>query len=450
MDSGKTEPPSPPEDTETQDTSPKQGMQEDQPEMGLESKECHVHETMKGEEIHTSELENRVSADCDSRPEEGTEKMHLSGGNAQTPAGYKNDIVISKEERHLRERPPALTEESLTHQCQNGAKSSPSSTKDAELKLKPSCETARQYVPNGGLTTRTIGPSKSLEKRKYFEVELTLEAPAVALIGSPKPANHSPETDEPHVSVGQPERSITQGEGLFNGNVIIENTDSGHTAPTLPAPDEVPEADGQNCQPSSSNDGAFGVGPHQEIKENKIPPAIKPKPDSFHLPQQTRTSAEYATSAAMKNNPRAISHCGQEEESGRAGIEKPMDAKEENSFPPPPRYPPISPPPPPPHAGQEATERLLEDELKSTGMSRPGDGNTKYTTNERQQPAEPSLKKLTSSATPKLYEHAEPSPFSKAVFAAIKRSQRFPSPTQPPASKTLVSGIIRTSVDGEK
>ncbi|XP_035248466.1 cordon-bleu protein-like 1 isoform X1 [Anguilla anguilla] len=422
-DSGKAELTSPPVDMETQDTSLKQGKGEDQPELDPNSNEC-TQETLEVEETCTSDLEIK--------------------------AGYRNEMVMSKEEHHLRERLAALPEESPAHQCHNGGKSAPSFVADEELKMEPPTELARQYVPRPGLTTYTIVPSKSLEKLKYFEVELTLvEDPAVALkeneaVGSPKPANH--DSDEPQVSVGQPECFMTQGEELSNRTVTNENAHCGHMAPTLLAPAGVPEAE-ENCQPSSSYDRAFEAGPDQETKEKKVPPAIKPKPDFHNLPQQT--CVEYVTSAVTKNNARAISHCGQGEESGTAGKEEPIGAKEESFFPPPPSYAP-PPPPLPSQAGQEASERQREDEVKSKGIIGPGDGETKHITSGLEQPEEPSLKQLTSLATPNPYEPAEPSPFCKAVFAAIKRSQSFAPPTQPPDSETLLSGTVRMSADGEK
>ncbi|XP_061082787.1 cordon-bleu protein-like 1 isoform X2 [Conger conger] len=445
MDSGKTETASSPANTEIQDTSLKQDMGEEQPELEPESKDCNE-ETLEVEETHTSEWENTVSADCDSSSaEEGTEKTCLSGENGKTP-GYSNEMAISKEEPHCRERPlPAVTEESPAHTvCQNGAGSSPSPLKDSES----SSELARQYIPRAGLTTYTIVPSKCLGKLKYFEVALTLEDPAVALkendaIGSPMLS--TPESGEAQVSVS--ESSKTQEEDLSDETVMVENAVCGDTAPTLPAPAEAPEADEDNSQPSSSYNGAFEAGPEQDVKERKTPPATKPKPLSFRLPQQTRTSVEDVTSGASKSNTFALSHCGQEDEeaSGRARKGEATGAEEENGIPPVPPYPP--PPPPLPSTGPKATETQQEDELKPRGMSSLGEGNTIYTTNELVWPAELSLEKLTSLATPKPYKTVEPSTFSKAVFTVSKRSQRFATPTQPPAPKC---GIVRMSADGEK
>ena len=234
---------------------------------------------------------------------------------------------MSKEEAHRRERLlPALPEEPPVHQCQNRAGSYSSPQKDSVFKIESSSECLRQYIPGAGLTTYTIVPSKSL-KTKYFEVELTLEDPVVALKDNndrSSPMLSIPGSGEPQVSVS--ESSLTQEEQLSNETLIAENVDCADTAPTLPVPAEAPEV---NSQPTSSYDGTFEAGPEQDIKARKTPPALKPKPASFLLPHQTRTCVEYVSSAERKSNVCAIFHCGEEDEddSGRAGKGEPMGDK---------------------------------------------------------------------------------------------------------------------------
>ncbi|KAJ8394515.1 hypothetical protein AAFF_G00045250 [Aldrovandia affinis] len=280
-------------------------------------------------------------------PVEDNSCITSPGGDNLIGTGDRACPVASpQQDPHHGESPPAFAEEPRAPHI-----------KDTEPKTKLSSELTRQYLPRAGLTTYTIVPSKSVEKLKYFEVELTLEDPAVALkekeaVGSTEPGDCDATTDQ---SENQPELFIIEGHELTSGTVTIDNADHDHMAPALSAPAPVvPQADRENSSLSFLDDSHTQAGQAQEFKGKKIPPVIKPKPDAVHVAQHKRATGVYVISAAMKNVS-TISESGQKEES--VGIE------EEGRFPTPsPSPPPYPPPPPPVEREQEATQGPQKEE----------------------------------------------------------------------------------------
>ncbi|KAL2081444.1 hypothetical protein ACEWY4_023297 [Coilia grayii] len=263
---------------------------------------------------------------------------------------------------------------------------------DSKPKPKPSNEVTRDYIPKLGMTTYTIVPQKSLEKLRYFEVELTLEAP--------------PDAAEPEVSAG-PAEAKTDG-------AAKSHDESATTAPPADAWPDAPEAELtlRNGAESSDSSAKHSVPPPQtsastsvpaageietgggrgeeseqplspvsaaaaatvaaavaaaagEVKEKKVPPATKPKPASFRLPQHKRTPGYYVTSAAVKcagGHKEAVG--GQLKEHGpQAPGRKPVQEaevkgeEEEGDA--------LPPPPPPPLQELTTEEREQEGEVAS-------------------------------------------------------------------------------------
>ncbi|XP_071329898.1 cordon-bleu protein-like 1b isoform X2 [Trachinotus anak] len=312
----------------------------------------------------------------------------------------------------------ALSHTSETSSCQDSTPSPPATTKtiyatDSEPKPKPSNELTRDYIPKVGMTTYTIVPQKSLEKLRYFEVALTLEAPPAAPeeglnMGSLQleesaaargQTEVSKEKRELHSNVPREDllTSTATTQDTVNGS-IPESTHSSSPTSLLKADDTI----------SSSANGASQAGSPAEVKETKIPPATKPKPGSFRLTQHKKTPGYYVTSAAEKS-PSASPGSGQREAQGSA--EKAM-------LPPP--------PPPPPVQCQEETAGAANVQLSPKGH----DKNVTMMRMTRQsslpckeQSVGLSLEKLRSFAAPRPYSPTTPSRFAQAVSSAVKRSQ---------------------------
>ncbi|KAG9349214.1 hypothetical protein JZ751_027657 [Albula glossodonta] len=249
----------------------------------------------------------------------------------------------------------------------------------------------------------------------------------------PEPGDGSPDTDENQVPIAEPElsESVTKGDELGEETVTTETSDHAHTdtASSTAAPAEAPEADGGKSKALSTNDGGVQTGPTQE---KKIPPAIKPKPGSFHLLKHKRVSGEYVISAVTKHvNP--ASDCSENEDPATKEL---VGAIEELSIPPPPPFPP---PPPPPmlQKEREAPAGAPEQDLGPQETSSPGDDIIRSTAKE--QPVEMSLEKLASFAAPKPYVPVKPSRFAQTVSSAARKRAEFFAPlyrslSQPPGS----------------
>lgn len=280
---------------------------------------------------------------------------------------------------------------------------------------KPSIELTRDYTPKVGLTSYTIVPSKSVDKLRFFEVELTLEAPGpdVPPEASKSSSGHvapSSKTTKPQDSGVKPELyrlSLRDNLQLHNGT---HNNTASSPRSTAEQDEPFPE------QPLPHVEGA-SADALQAGKKNKVPPPVRPKPAAFRLSLQKRAPGYYVTSAAEKDAI-ASSRCG-------TGVgERPERPVCDNGFP----------PPPPPVFWEEEAGEDPQEMSPQTSVPRLS----------RQSSTELSLEKLKSFAAPKPFTTAAPSPFARAVAMAVKRSnslnQGSLSPT--PSSPTDLTFVV--------
>ncbi|XP_076859004.1 cordon-bleu protein-like 1b isoform X2 [Brachyhypopomus gauderio] len=286
---------------------------------------------------------------------------------------------------------------------------------DSEPKPKPSNELTREYIPKVGMTTYTIVPQRSLEKLRFFEVELTLE---------------------PALAPGARE-AVLQGKA----------------STTSASPPPRPGEDPASPAPSDELSGSAPLSPMSpvasdpsEVKLKKVPPATRPKPASFRLPQHKRTPGSYVSSAAV----RSLSVSDGCSTTARGGdADAPGSPQRESftgdmqeCFPPPPpavqweeekepdepRHAARSPTPPPPEPEPEELETptpLLSPYTATASGQRvrsPPPRQTSLPCRE-QPPAGLSLDKLRSFTAPKPYTPAASSRFAQAVSSAVRRSQ---------------------------
>lgn len=271
----------------------------------------------------------------------------------------------------------------------------------SEPKPKPSNELTREYIPKVGMTTYTIVPPRSLDKLRFFEVELTLESPSV-----------------PGVQ-----------------DVNMESLSQKATATASPAAASPSRFE---CKSGSASDHSPSISPTVEspsdstfipqAKEKKVPPATRPKPASFRLPQHKRTPGRYVSSAVVRS--RSLSE--EKEPPGGTQRESFHGLMQEAFLPPPPpiqleeetkttEKQHISPP----------TSPLKQEEVESSSQaSSPrktevfsGSAHSVLPRQMSLPTAGLSLEKLRSFAAPKPYTSSTPSRFAQAVNTAVKRSQ---------------------------
>lgn len=341
-----------------------------------------------------------------------------SSANAPgSDSAEKKDMTTLTEELNPPDLKHALP---LTSETSDSTPASALATKaamDSKPPPKPSNELTRDYIPKVGMTTYTIVPQKYMEKLRYYEVELTLESPSVALekgidLGSRQveectaqrgQTEGAVERKEMHSTLPredfQTSKQTTTKQSTVNGT-IPESTQSPLTPTSLP---------GVEDKFSSSANGASQADLPAEVKEMKIPPATKPKPGSFRLAQHKRTSGYYVTSAAEKNlnvTP------GSGQRVAQASLER-------DNLPPP--------PPPPPVQCQEDSTGATKVELSSKEDDHKNTSIMPLTRQCSLPTKEPSLglslEKLRSFAAPRPYSSATPSRFAQAVSSAVKRSQ---------------------------
>ncbi|XP_012691883.2 cordon-bleu protein-like 1b isoform X2 [Clupea harengus] len=321
---------------------------------------------------------------------------------------------------------------------------------DSKPKPKPSNEVTRDYIPKLGMTTYTIVPQKSLEKLRYFEVELTLEAPHVATeaevsVGPLEASGSTLKTPDESTTTAQPADTRPAAPGadppLRNG---AEPSDSSaeHVAPPLQTSIStlVPVGDGADQAVPAAAAEAAG-----EVKEKKVPPATKPKPASFRLPQHKRTPGYYVTSAAVKS---ASGHKeaagGQPKEPSPQAVhetaeEEGEEVEEEGTLPPPP--PPLEPAGEVEHVGASASALAQSGQKPVDASPSPspspnpspspsgGHPDAQLTRQgsvpSKNQPPSPglSLEKLRSFTAPKPYSPTSPSRFAQAVSSAVKKTR---------------------------
>lgn len=287
---------------------------------------------------------------------------------------------------------------------------------DVKPKPKPSNELTRDYTPKVGMKTYTIVPQKSLEKLRYFEVALTLEAPPKA---PAEGQNAALPLDESVKQTGRTEVSENTKEihPDIPSKDLLNNTSVQHTLNGVmsqlhsSSPARLHSID----ESSSPANGESQAVSSSEVKEMKIPPVTKPKPTSFRLPQLKKTPGYYVTSAAEKT-PNAGSGFGLNETSG---------SSERAALPPPPL--------PPPVQCQQETAEATGIQLSPKQVDGKVALSRQTSLPLRESSAGLSVEKLRSFAAPKPYSPLTPSRFAQAVSSAVRRSQSLShGPKSPP------------------
>lgn len=396
-------------------------------------------------------------------PQQHVDKVSLSTAPVTLLPAEKKDMSTSTEE--LEPSKPsegASLHTSSTSPCKEKKSSVPAPKKasfmhaaDLELKPKPSNELTRDYIPKVGMTTYTIVPQKSLERHRYFEVALTLEA-----------SQESPEeldSVSPGLKEDQGQTVVLREKTELNSNLPRDdllsstiNTTTTFSTTTLqhtvngsipePPPPSPPMTVQITDKISSANE-ASQAGLPTEVKDMKIPPATKPKPASFRLAQHKKTPGFYVTSAAEKS-PSATPASGLKETQGspdRAGLPSPP-----------------SPPPPPLLTPSLSPVQCQEEMAEATGVQLSPKQDDKNVASmrvtrqsslpSRELSARLSLEKFRSFAAPRPFAPATPSRFAQAVSSAVKRSQSLshgpkspPSKVSPPVSPiTSPSSVIQS------
>ncbi|XP_034059917.1 cordon-bleu protein-like 1b isoform X1 [Gymnodraco acuticeps] len=382
-------------------------------------------------------------------PQQPMDEIPSSANSPAFETASKKDIATGTEELDEPDLKDSLPHTSETSSCQDSTPSAPAATRatsiyatNSEPKPKPSNELTRDYIPKMGMTTYTIVPQKSLDKLRYFEVALTLEAPPDApeerldigalqleeITAAEDQTEDSKETSELHSTIPREDlmtstttttttTTTTATATATEDTVIGSIPDSIHSSP----PTSLPIAD-ENIS-SSANVASEACSP-AEVKEMKIPPATKPKPGSFRLAQHKKTPGYYVTSAAEKKL------------NASPGIQREVQGSAERAKLPPP-------PLPPPLQCQEETTGGANVELSPKG----DDKNVAFMRMTRQSSLpfkEPttglSLEKLRSFAAARPYSPATPSRFAQAVSSAVKRSHSLshgPKSPQSPVSPSF-------------
>ncbi|MEQ2201561.1 hypothetical protein XENOCAPTIV_014270, partial [Xenoophorus captivus] len=331
---------------------------------------------------------------------------------------------------------------SSTSTCQDSKPSVPAPKKalslqaaDSELKPKPSNELTRDYIPKVGMTTYTIVPQKSLEKLRYFEVALTLEAP-------PEAPREDLDSGSPGLKEDQKQTEVLKEKTELNSNsprddslsstinttTTFSTTTMQHTVngsiPEPPPPS--PPMTIQSADKISSTNEASQPGSPTETKEMKIPPATRPKPVSFRLAQHKKIPGFYVSSAAEKS-------LGVSPASGLKEIQGSPDRAALPSPPPPPLAPPL---PPVQCQGETAEVTAVQLSPKQDDKNVASMRMIRQSSLPSRDPgARLNLAKLRGFATPRPFSPSTPSRFAQAVSSAVKRSQSLShGPKSPPSS----------------
>ncbi|XP_026231703.1 cordon-bleu protein-like 1b isoform X2 [Anabas testudineus] len=385
-------------------------------------------------------------------PQQRMDKVPCAANTTALESAGKKDMATLTDELHSPDLKHALFHTSETSSCQDSTPGASATTKapsiyatDSEPKPKPSNELTRNYIPKVGMTTYTIVPQKSLEKLRYFEVALTLEAPPAASedrlnIGSldvEKSTSQSGQTENSREN-NELHSTVPRGDFLTTTSADKETVDGSIPESTHSSlPPSLPKEDDKI---SSSNNSISQAGSPAEVKEVKIPPATKPKPGSFRLAQHKKTPGYYVTSAAEKSLG-ASPGSSQREAQGNA---------ERANFPPPPLSPPVQ--------CQEESTGATNMQLSPKEDDRSGAA-VRITRQSSLPCKEPraglSLVKLRSFAAPRPYSSATPSRFAQAVSSAVKRSQSLshgpkspPSPVSPPPFSPITTYASVTESKG--
>ncbi|TRY93519.1 hypothetical protein DNTS_032372, partial [Danionella cerebrum] len=289
-----------------------------------------------------------------------------------TSKGLRKDMATSTDE--LQPLSPAI-------QPSKELASSPPS----KPKPKPSNEVSREYIPKVGMTTYTVVPQKSLEKLRFFQVELTLE---------PKVNCEPTATDDRVTPNGHQE-------------VFVQTSPCTSPSKTIPSPLE------------ETNDSVF-------VKEKKVPPVTRPKPASFRMTQHKRTTGDYVSSAAIRRS--SFGSSSSSSSCCSSPVTRPKDSLCSSQSDNPPSLDPPLPPPPPVQLGDGGIPKVNDKPVYPNAQSeKPGPESPRFppSLSLPHQPSLPtkpppslSLEKLRSFAAPKPYSPSSPSRFAQAVSSA--------------------------------
>ncbi|KAK7154592.1 hypothetical protein R3I94_007805 [Phoxinus phoxinus] len=313
-----------------------------------------------------------------------------SMAQSTSSTGIKRDMATSTEELQIPEpQSPAIQPSKDLTSTPASKAGSVQYIVDAEPKPKPSNELTREYTPKVGMTTYTIVPQKSLEKLRSFEVELTLE---------------------PSVDCKSKAKSASNGTAALNGHQNVFARNSRCTSPPATASFPVEE------------------GTESAVKDKKVPPATRPKPASFRLPQHKRSPGDYVISAVVRrasfgSSSSSSSCCSSPATRPKEATSPQLDAL---------AAPDIFPPPPPPVQWEDeknarASDKPLPQNTEVDG-SRPKSSRfpPSFLPHQKSLPTNPkpslSLEKLRTFAAPKPYLSSSPSRFAQAVSSAVKRT----------------------------
>ncbi|XP_026073216.1 cordon-bleu protein-like 1 isoform X3 [Carassius auratus] len=256
-----------------------------------------------------------------------------------------------------------------------------------ETKPKPSNELTREYIPKVGMTTYTIVPQKSLEKLRFFEVELTLE---------------------PNLDFRPETKTVSSGTVSVNGHQNVFE----QTRPCTSPPATV-----------SSN----VEGTESKIKNKKVPPATRPKPASFRLPKHKRTPGDFVASAAVRQasvGSNSSSCCSSPAARPKETTSSPQSDvfAELDGFP----------PPPPPVQWEDEENAGASDAPQNAEVDVPLPEAPKFPpssvlSRQKSLPINPtpslSLQRLRSFNAPKPHSSSLSLRFAQAVSSAVKRSE---------------------------
>ncbi|RVE58014.1 hypothetical protein OJAV_G00205240 [Oryzias javanicus] len=248
----------------------------------------------------TQDAETSAQTDTDAPLEQADRLGSLDPQGASRPTGEDAQVQTDFEvfpappPQHADNR-PAFVNSSSSHTsetppCRDSPPSAFTATKgtsmfasDFEPRPKPSNEITRDYTPKVGMKTYTIVPQKSLEKLRYFEVALTLEAPPKAPAEGQNAA--SPLLDESAKQTGWTEVLENTTHPDTPGKDSLKNTSVQHTLNGDMSQPSSPASLHSTDESSSAANGVSQAVSPAEVKEMKIPPVTKPKPTSFRLPQ---------------------------------------------------------------------------------------------------------------------------------------------------------------------
>ncbi|XP_052463080.1 cordon-bleu protein-like 1 isoform X3 [Carassius gibelio] len=333
-------------------------------------------------------------AHTETQMQTGPQKPFETSGSCTEPStapsasttGLKRDMATSTEK--LRVPKPHSPAIHATWDLTSTPTSKASSVQYiVETKPKPSNELTREYIPKVGMTTYTIVPQKSLEKLRFFEVELTLE---------------------PNLDFKPETKTVSNGTVSVNGHQNVFE----QTRPCTSPPATV-----------SSN----VEGTESKIKNKKVPPATRPKPASFRLPKHKRTPGDFVASAAVRQasvGSNSSSCCSSPAARPKETTSSPQSDvfAELDGFP----------PPPPPVQWEDEENAGASDAPQNAEVDVPLPEAPKFPlssvlSRQKSLPTNPtpslSLQRLRSFNAPKPHSSSLSLRFAQAVSSAVKRSE---------------------------